>query len=264
MDSPRIICVLSNPRSGSTALRSALCTGGALRDFGEIFHHDPSQTAFPFLEFLRRWPDPVGAMLDYEGCIALARAYLDQLAFEAQGVTPVIDIKHNAWGVLRPLWQFPHDRPRFLAALRARRAVFIFLRRANLGDQVISYHIANHTNIWHAEISMDDIPAQIRGRNMDLGQASEICSLFEQAERLVARFCDNYPQIIRLTYETVFEGGVLAADAAEALSQVLGTTITPVDLPFRPNRADKRQVVANYDQICDIAEKIRRSPNGTL
>lgn len=263
MASQRIVCVLSNPRSGSTALRAALCAGGHLKDFGEIFHHDSSQTAFPFLDFLRRWPDPVSAMLDYEGCILLARAYLDQLAFEAQGFSPVIDVKHNAWGVLRPLWQYPHDQPRFLAALKSRQAVFILLHRANLADQVISYHIANHTNIWHAKISMDDIPASIRGREMNPAQAAEICSLFEQAERLIARFCESYPNVIRLTYETAFRGGVLTPEAAAALSVALGATITPTGLPFQPNRVDKRQVVANYGQICGIAERIRRGPNGT-
>jgi hypothetical protein len=110
---------------------------------------------------------------------------------------------------------------------------------------------------------MDDIPAPIRGRTMDPAIAADICALFEQAERLMARFCNDYPHVIRLTYETAFQGGVLAPETAAGLSQALGTTIMPADLPYRPNHADKRQVVANYDQICDIAEKIRRSPNGT-
>ena len=87
-----IVCVLSNARSGSTALRSALAASGALKDFGEIFHDNRALTALPFLDFLERWRNPLGGVLDWNECLEISHAYVRQLGFASYGQQPLIEI----------------------------------------------------------------------------------------------------------------------------------------------------------------------------
>jgi hypothetical protein len=252
-----ILCVVSNARSGSTALRSVLAASGRIKDFGEIFHDDRRLTLLAFQNFLERRPDPLFAILDWDACVKLADAYLEQLAFESYGLKALIDIKHNAWGVLKPLWQFPHDEPLFLSALKARRTLFVQLKRDSLADQVISYIIANNTHIWHAQIRKADIPASLAGKRLDPVLVRRLCGLFLRAELLIEELLADYRHRLTLTYETTFADGVLTAEAAERLSGATGIAIAPAAPSQRPNEVDKCAVIANYDEVCDIAAAVR-------
>jgi LPS sulfotransferase NodH len=257
MADKRVICVLSNPRSGSTALRSALSASGVIRDFGEIFHNDRALTSFPFLDYLERRSDPLSTILDYDGCEEISYAYLHQLGFETQGLRALIDIKHNSWGVLRPLWQYPHDEPLFLSALKAEQAIFIQLARQSLADQVISYYVATNTQVWHAQLQTDDIPRNILGRSLEPALARRLCFLFERAERLTDSFLADYPYCISLTYETIFSDGALTVQAAVQLGEALGAPVRSTLLPMKRNMVAKQEIVSNYEQICEIAEAVR-------
>jgi LPS sulfotransferase NodH len=257
-----MVCVASNARSGSTALREALAASGVFFDFGEIFHDDFRLAPFPFLGFLDRWPDPVAALLKKKDATAIARAYLEQLAFQSNGLRPLIDVKHNCWSVLRPLWQYPHDQPLFMWALKARGTTFVLLRRANLGDQILSYYIATHTNIWHAPVRAQDVPADIQSRRLEPDVARRLAILFARSEAQTESFLRGYPNVVQLTYETAFERGVLSAGAAAELSKVLGVPIPRRPIAMKPNPLDKRAVVSNYDEVCEIAAAVRRSVSG--
>jgi hypothetical protein len=226
-------------------------------DFGEIFHDDRAMTSFAFLDFLERWPDPLSTILDYEACRQIASAYLRQLPFESQGRRVLIDIKHNAWGILRPLWQYPHDEPLFMTALKGLRSTFIHLRRQNLADQIISYYLSINPHVWHDALSWDRIPSQIRGQRLDPVLARKLCIFFESAEALTESFLVGYPRRIHLTYETTFDNGVLSQDAATKLSNELGVPTRVAALSSRQNLIDKREVVSNYDEIYAIAEEVR-------
>lgn len=254
---PPIVCVLSNARSGSTAFRTALSIGGDLKDFGEIFHDDRSLTALPFLDFLERWRQPLLAVVDWKECSEISRAYVRHLQFSSCERQPLIDIKHNAWGMLRPLWQFPHDQPAFMTALKDARAIFLTLKRENLADQVISYIIAMNTEIWHAQVTASDLPEKIAGKAIDPLLARKICELFAGAEALTERFLGGYPRQLALTYEQVFRDGMLRAEAAERVSAMIGTKIRPMTLPLKRNRISNREVVSNYEEICEIAGQVR-------
>jgi len=252
-----IFCVVSNARSGSTALRSVLAASGLIKDFGEIFHDDRSLTLYSFQSFLERWPDPLFAILDWDACVKIANAYLEQVSFESYGLKTLIDIKHNAWGVLKPLWQFPHDEPLFMTALKARRTLFLQLKRDSLADQVISYIIANNTNVWHAQITEADLPARLVGKRLDPARVRRLCGLFLRAELLIEELLAGYPHRLRLSYETTFAQGVLTAKAAECLSDALGVAIRPIAPLQRPNEVDKRAVISNYDEVAEIATAVR-------
>ena len=252
-----IVCVLSNARSGSTALRSALAGSGRLKDFGEIFHNDRSLTPLPFLDFLERWRNPLLAAFDWNECAAISQAYLQQLRFESFNQQPLIDIKHNAWNVLRPLWQFPHDQPLFLTALKSARAIFVQLKRENLAEQIISYMIATDTNLWHSQVTIADIPGHLIGRRLDPILFEKLCRLFERAEAQTEEFLLGYSSRLTLTYEETFANGVLTRDAAERLGARVGVEIRQAALSLQPNSISKREIIANYDELCEIAQAIK-------
>jgi hypothetical protein len=257
MSETRILCVLSNARSGSTALRGALAGSGRIKDFGEIFHNDRQLTSFPFLDYLERWPDPLLAMIDWSECSAISQAYVRQLVFESYGHVPLIDIKHNAWNLLRPLWQFPHDEPLFMTALKAERAMFVQLRRENLAEQIISYIIAMDTQIWHAQATERDVPENLRRRRLDPALVRRLCGLFDRAESLTEEFLADYRHRMFLDYETTFANGVLTSEAASRLSAATGIEIAPVALDQKPNLIDKHEMILNYDEVSEIAASVR-------
>lgn len=254
-----IVCVLSNPRSGSTAFRKALVAGGNMKDFGEIFHDDRSLTQLPFLDFLERWRSPLLAVLDWSECGDISRAYVRQLRFASYGQQPLIDIKHNAWNVLRPLWQFPHDEPVFLSALKEERSIFVQLKRDNLADQVISYVIAMNTHVWHAQVTTADMPENLTGKRLDPRLIRKLCQLFAEAEALTERFLSGYKRRLTLTYEQIFVDGALSEEVAKRVSAAIGTEIAPAVPPLRRNTVSKREVVSNYDELCEIATDVKAS-----
>ena len=252
-----IVCVLSNARSGSTALRRALAIGSDMKDFGEVFHDDRAMTSLPFLDFLERWRSPLMAVLDWSECSEISRAYVQQLRFASFGQQPLIDVKHNAWGVLRPLWQFPHDEPVFLSALKEARSVFILLKRNNLADQVISYVIAMKTHVWHAQITNSDVPESLTGKQLDPRLARRLCELFADAESLTEKFLSGYSRRLALTYEEIFDDGKLSKDAARQLGAAIGADVRPAAISLQQNTISKRDIVSNYDEVCEIAASVR-------
>lgn len=252
-----IVCVLSNPRSGSTAFRKALAAGGSVKDFGEIFHDDRSLTQLPFLDFLERWHSPLRAVLDWSECREISRAFVRQLRFSSYGQQPLIDVKHNAWNMLKPLWQFPHDEPLFLSALKDERSIFVQLKRENLADQVMSYVIAMNTHIWHAQVTPADVPESLSGKRIDPHLIRKLCQLFAEAEALTERFLSGYKRRLTLTYEQTFSDGILQVETARRVSEAIGSEIKPVSFALRPNSIQKRDVVSNYDELFEIAADIK-------
>jgi len=252
-----IVCVLSNPRSGSTAFRKALAVGGAMKDFGEIFHDDRSLTQLPFLDFLERWRSPLLAVLDWSECRDISSAYVRQLRFASYGQQPLVDIKHNAWNVLRPMWQFPHDEPLFMSVLKEERSIFVQLKRENLADQVISYVIAMNTHIWHAQVTTADVPESLTGKRLDPHLIRKLCKLFAEAEALTERFLSGYKRQLTLTYEQIFSDGMLGLETARRVSEAIGSEIKSVPFPLQRNSVLKREVVSNYDEVCEIAMDVK-------
>jgi hypothetical protein len=253
---------VSNPRSGSTALRKALAAGGSIKDFGEIFHDNHDMTDLPFLEFLERWRDPLLAVLDWSECLEISRAYVRQLSFAGSGQQPLIDVKHNAWGVLRPLWQFPHDEPLFMTALKEKRAIFVQLKREHLADQIISYIIAMNSGIWHSRITNNDIPDILLGKPLEAQLVQRLCMLFDRGEALTEELLAEYPHRVTISYERAFSDGALSSEAASLLGNITGTEIRRVALPVRPNAVANRQIISNYDEVCAIAASIKSERSG--
>lgn len=227
-------------------------------DCGEIFHDDRALANPPFLDFLEQWPRPLGALLDHREGNAIGAAFLKRLQSDAHGRSVLIDIKHNSWGVLRPLWKFPHEPPLFLNLLKELETRFLLLKRRNLADQVISFHLATRTELWHETLTPEMVAAQLAPHEIPTVRARELCGLFLRAEALVAEFLGPYFYQRTITYEDAFSGDSVTAEAAAEIERFTGLKVDTNPLPLQRNRVDKRQIISNYDEVCAIAEQVRR------
>jgi LPS sulfotransferase NodH len=259
MSTRRIACVLGNPRSGTTALRSALHNTGLFVDYGEIFHTVRSLTRKPFLNFLEAWPRPISGMIFSKDGTALSKAYLDDLQAPHTDSVPLIDVKHNSWGFLRPAWRYPHEEPLFLSILKARNSNLIFLRRRSLTDQIISYYLATRTDKWHSSASRTDIPPDIEAIPFDLQFAKDQASLFCRAECLMMSFIDSYPNKIVLNYDDLFADNAVSSGALQAISGLVGFEVPTAQPSLERNTIEKRGVIVNYDDVHAVVEAIRQA-----
>jgi Stf0 sulphotransferase len=259
MSTQRIACVLGNPRSGTTALRSALHNTGLFVDYGEIFHTVRSLTRKPFLDFLEAWPRPISGMIFPEEGAALSKAYLDDLQATDADSVPLIDIKHNSWGFLRPAWRYPHEEPLFLSILKARNANLIFLRRRSLTDQIISYYLATQTAKWHSSASRTDIPRNIEDIPIDLQFAKFQALLFCRAECLMMSFISSYQNKIVLEYDDLFTENVVSPGALRAISGLVSFKVPTAQPSLERNKIEKRRVIVNYEDVHAVVEAIRQA-----
>lgn len=226
-------------------------------DCGEIFHGDRSLAHPPFLDFLEQWPRPLLAMLDHREGHAVGDAFLKRLRSDARGRSILIDVKHNSWGVLRPLWRFPHEPPLFLHLLKELDTRFLFLKRRNLADQVISFHLATQTELWHDTLTPENVADRLVRQEIPKRRATELCDLFLEAEALIARWLGPYFYQLPLYYEDVFEDDAVRADSAAEIERFTGLKVDTAPLPLRRNRVDKREAITNYDEVCDIASRVQ-------
>ena len=144
-----------------------------------------------------------------------------------------------------------------MTALKEKRATFVQLKRDNLADQVISYIIAMNSGIWHNRITIQDIPDNLREKPLEARLVNRLCKLFEQAEALTEDFLSDYPHRVALSYERAFTDGALSSEAASLLGNIVGRKIHSVVLPSRPNTVPNRQVISNYDEVCEIAAAVK-------
>src|SRR5262249_32624004 len=135
-------------------------------------------------------------------------------------------------------------------------AFFVQLKRENLADQVISYIVAMNTHIWHAQVAASDVPENLVGKRIDPALVKRLCELFAGAEAITEKFLSAYPRRLTLTYEQIFSDDMLSAEAAHRVSAAIGTEIRPAVLPMRRNTVVNREVVANYDELREIAASV--------
>lgn len=227
-------------------------------DCGEIFHDDRALAQPAFLDFLEQWPQPLLALLDREECLAVSGAFLRRIRSDARGRSVLIDVKHNSWGVMRPLWRFPHEPPLFLNLLKEERTRFLFLKRRNLAEQVISLHLAERSELWHETLTPESAMDRLVPHALPAARARELSRLFLQAELLIADFVGSYFYQLPLYYEDIFADDAVTPEAAAEIERFTGLQVDQAPLSLRRNLIDKRAIISNYDEVCEIAEQAQR------
>lgn len=248
-----LLCIVAGQRSGTTALQSALGASGQFENLREIFHTGPREGPGGFLDFARDQGLGLADFAIQPKAEAILDRYVDHLIALSAPKTPVIDVKFNSWPGLQPYWSYPHQEPLFMRILKRRGASFIFIRRLNLAEQVLSEQIARHAGIWHG---LREDQAQDRFE-VDLGQIREQAALVLQAESLYWDFLRHHPRLGAFAYESLFEDEALAADVARFCFESVGRTQQfPLVSPIRKNAGRKGAQITNYAEAIAVVDQV--------
>ena len=182
----------------------------------------------------------------------IALEYLAHLRELADPKLPLLDIKLNSWHVIKPFWSYVHQTPFFMKVLMKNDALFLFIRRRNIVDQILSEHIARSTEKWHG-LEEGDIAGQIVA-----GQAR----LILQSELFLSGCLRSSNRLLAIDYEDLYQDGFVNPRLLSAMQSKLGISLPSSLKPsIQKNTPDKRQIVANYEEVSQaIADVLKRFP----
>ncbi len=249
----RLLCIIAGQRSGTTAVKNALEESGKFRNFSEIFHTEDNRDPHSFLDYARAGDLKIEDITTSEKVAALSRRYIDYLAANAEGRIPLIDVKHNQWGVLRAFWGYFHATPPFLTALKAKGAGFLFISRRNLTDQILSEEIAHAAGKWH-NLTADDRPDSFA---VDIAKIEWRARRILHAEHLLYDAVADDPNVIFAEYEELFFSGGICPRVTTRLEAMFGLPLGKASTQaIVKNEADKRAIVSNYAQADAAVQRL--------
>jgi len=258
MEISQYLCIVAGQRAGTTALQGALGSTGKFFNLSEIFHTEPPNMRGTFLEFCQTRDIRVADMATEAKTQEIALEYLAHLRKLADPKLPLLDIKLNSWHVIKPFWSYVHQTPFFMRVLMKNDALFLFIRRRNLVDQILSEHIARSTEKWHG-LEEGDVVGQIE---VNTSQVASQARLILQSELFLAACLRPSNRMLAIDYEDLYQDGFVNPRLLSALQSRLG-----VDLPsslkpsIQKNAPDKRQIVANYKEASQaITDVLKRFP----
>jgi len=262
----RIICITAGQRAGTTALQWAIVQGGAARNYGEIFQvarDGMSDRHRTFHAFAREKCLALADMMQPGRAGTAARQYLDWLKEGAGAKHVLVDVKLNSWLALSPAWQYPHEEPFFSKCLKREHAIFIFLWRRSLAEQILSLFIARELGIWH-NLTREKVAN--RRLTAPIGKLERLASLMCRSESDMREHLQDYADKIVISYEDLYRDGALGDAFKASFGALTGIALSATPLRIRPNDVDKRGIVTNYDEaaaaIDSIAAKCRSVPRG--
>lgn len=250
------LCIVAAPRAGTTALSRTLGASEAFRNFGEIFHTNPTQRARQPHLFANFAASEKLGLEDFHAATTateVAARYLAYLRDLAGEKIPLLDIKFNSWQMLRPAWAWPDEEPMLMSMLKERQCAFIFIRRRDLTEQVLSLDVARRSHVWH-NLREQDLPAKF---DAELSPALALAEAIIRAETHFDRLLRDYPLACPIAYEDLFSADTLAAPLTDFLSRTFG--VVSSSLPptrIRKNEADKRTLISNYEAIKGEVERL--------
>lgn len=253
-----LLCIVASQRAGTTALTRTLGRSPYFFNFGEIFRIENSQSKSQpgdFFDWARNKSLTLDQLQTADNVNSVAREYMNYLSGLAKEACPLIDIKFNAWQVLRPAWSWPNEEPFLLDWLKRDGAAFIMIRRRDLTQQLLSEVIAWNSGVWHGATE-DQLPEKVVA---PLDVVRSKAQRIIMTEKLFHDRLKDHPRVCFLTYEELYDGGRLASGASDFLNHVYG--IDPATLPEVPvskNAGDKRSLVKNYDQVEAEVNRVSR------
>ena len=262
MEMSQYLCIVAGQRAGTTALQAALSSTGKFFNFREIFHTEPPNMQGTFLEFCQARDIRVAEMATETKTQEIALAYLAHLRKLADPKMPLLDIKLNSWHVIKPFWSYVHQTPFFMKVLMKNDALFLFIRRRNIVDQILSEHIARSTEKWHG-LEEGDVVGQIQvDPNKVVGQAR----LILQSETFLFSCLRSSNRVLAIDYEDLYQDGFVNPRLLSALQTKLGISLPSSLKPsIQKNTPDKRQIVANYNEVSQaMVDVLRRFPRGKI
>ncbi len=254
------LCIVAGQRAGTTALQGALGSTGKFYNFREIFHTEPSIMTGAFLEFSKQRNLLVADMATEAETHKVALDYLTYLQDIAKQQLPLIDVKLNSWQVIKPFWSYVHQMPFFMNVLLKQGALFLFIRRRDIVEQVLSEQIARSADKWHG-LQEGDILGEIQVNSAIVASQAR---LILQGETFLLRCLGASDRLIAIDYEDLYPDSLVNPRLLLTLQDKLGINLPSILNPsIKKNVPDKRRIVANYDEasqaITDILKRFPRA-----
>jgi len=254
----KYLCIVAGQRAGTTALQGALGSTGKFLNFSEIFHTAPPDMRGTFLEFCKERDLRVVDMATETQTQQVALEYLAHLQHIAKPKIPLLDIKLNSWHAIRPFWGYVHQMPFFMNVLLKTDAFFLFIRRREIVEQVLSEQIARSAEKWHG-LEDSDIVKQIEIKSALVANQAR---LILQSETFLLGCLRSSGRLIAIDYEDLYPDGFVNPQLLRALQEKLAVELPTILKPsIQKNALEKRQIVANYDEVSSaIAQILKRFP----
>jgi LPS sulfotransferase NodH len=240
----QIVCIVAAQRSGTTALQANLAATGRFHNFGEIFQTDGTRGPGAFLSYCANRRILFTDTFAPHYLSELCHAYISHLRDVARDRHVLIDVKFNSWGVIRPAWRYIHEEPYFLQFLKKLDAFFIFIRREDLVEQIVSSHIARSHGRWH-NLEAEDATTTA---DIDVDKAAREARLILQSEAFLWSRLNTYGRRLHVTYEELFVSGNISTSMKEAIAGELGEPLLfPEKSPIGKSGVNKAASVKNYE-----------------
>ncbi len=251
--------LLARQRSGTGALGSLLDQHPQISYYGEVFHPDEIDREHNYFNFLLKKAkgDPNNALPSANE--QNYRDYIAQLESSGQKGSVLIDVKYSSTHHFNGYWHSPLDPPGFLQICQRERRKIIHLKRHNLLKTRISGLLAEHNKIWHAT---PEDTITVKTLTLDTEEVLGFLASMSQQVTYFDNYLGNYPQILTLSYENLFQAsGTLASDTSKSLAAFLEVDEEPFNTltPFFVKQAsdDLSAVIENYDEISSCLNNTR-------
>jgi len=256
------LCIVAGQRAGTTALQSALGSTGKFFNFKEVFHTEPGASPGAFLDFARRQDLRVVDMATEAQARKVALDYLACLRGIAKEKVPLLDIKFNSWQAMKPFWSYPHQIPFFMNVLKEQDASFLFVRRRDIVEQVVSEQIARSVGKWHG-LRDADVAGPI---HVDPALVATQARLILQSEALLLECLGTKHRPIAIDYEDLYPNGFVNPQLLRTLRDLFEVDLPEVLEPsMKKNAPDKKRAIANYEEVSQaVSAMLQRFPRAPI
>ncbi|MEZ5734943.1 MAG: hypothetical protein R3E09_03910 [Novosphingobium sp.] len=242
----KLICIISGQRSGSTALRRALCHSYNMTDLGEILHDDELENYWNFFSYCARRRIGLNELIRFDRAGRIIEDYLNSIIGSIPSEYAVLDIKFNCWNNTPSPWAYFDDEPLLLELLKDADCEFIFLTRSDKAAQSVSHQLSLVTLMW-GRIEHD----AVEPLELDVDEVVSRAISTVASERRFEKLLQHYPRKIDLKYEEMFLSDGAFSPISAARIQEFFDQNDPLQLDPYSGRSflDKPTIVKNLGEI---------------
>jgi LPS sulfotransferase NodH len=246
-----VLLILSQQRSGTTALRRTLAQGSYVQDFGEVFHAQQGDNPHNYFNFKGRrvTEDRQLVLPSADHQAQLWNEYLDYLRRAKEKPFTTLDVKYNSWHHFDPVWHLSDEAPGLVSLVRKDQCPVIHVVRHNVFAQACSAMLAQRRGVFHLEVDGGTTPPSERIGLNPVTLARMMKVSIRYTGRFRELFADHNPYV-EVEYESLFEGPYLSSRAYAVLREATGQDIDEgIDVPLARTTPNLADLLSNGDEL---------------
>ncbi len=252
----KLIVVVANQRSGTTALHRSLSQTGGITEFGEIFHsgaHEINKKSNYF--YYKKNILHIDYRINNENeedSYKLCSEYIDYLLSLSDKEYILIDIKYNSWHHFNSAWQDVFNKPILLKVLENKNTIFIHMVRMNIFAQFVSMEVANRTGKWHYS-NNDNTKVEDITIDLNPKKALKFMENSNSNTHLFRTFLRNNQNKIELVYEYTYDKNGITKYAIGKLEKYIDNEIlNRIHVPLKKTPRKLKDIVNNKEELLEF------------